>query len=273
MAHTLLYYRKGFYYPTYNEKELVMENNKLPQSYSDLKASTNSKSVNHNALYSTAAIAAALFPVSNANATLIVNNSSFTVENNSSVDWDIDGDGDTDINLFDDTSCHTDSINSTIYRLNNTQNGLPAFLYSGDEVVPITSSTIVGPAGNFNDLSCALHERTCNSSSDNVFDFNLFQDSESDTDFGGFFGFRFDNNGITNYGIAGISFSSFDGVEPIGTANIRGWVYEDSGASIDGSARNLINTVPVPPSLTLFGAGLALLAMGSSGTRRRRTVN
>lgn len=76
-----------------------------------------------------------------------------------------------------------------------------------------------------------------------------------------YLGFRFNNNGVFNYGYAAIQTTAGSGNGAGFPATILGWVFEDSGAPIT------VQAIPAPGAASLLG----LLAAGSI-TRRRKVA-
>ena len=252
-------------------------NNIKSNSIDNLKQTLNAKQLNHSILYPVSLGVTAMVASTSANAALIVNNNGFDIGQNATVNWDVNSDGLTDILLSDNSTC-----DNTLYRVDGPINALAPFLYdNNDQLISVTDSTEVGAAGNYENFSCALHDRECNTGTA-IYDFVQFtgltgpehSSTSHDPDFGGIFGFRFDNNGTINYGLASFNFHSVDGLAPVGYMSINGWVYDDTGASIFGTAANLIGgesvEVSEPSAAIVFGSSLALLAAGATGIRRRR---
>lgn len=203
---------------------------------------------------------------------------------NGSVGWNIDGIGGAEFNL---DSC----AGTTIFRLSLNaaqagsgvlyQSNAAASGWGGNDVVPVMSSTVIGPgSGSFGSIGCGLIGHSCNDS--RLGEWGAFgsgataNDRQRDrTMIEGFFGFRFNNAGTTNYGVAHFSGRA----APVDTHpnqsffTINSWAYQDDGqalhftAALGDGLRGLSVPEPDTLALTLFG-----LAAGAAGIRRRRSV-
>jgi len=171
-------------------------------------------------------------------------------EGDDSFQWDVDGDSVVDFNFFDHQTGHEFCLGF---------NGLNG---AGLAITPISNAMTVGAANTFTgSQGCGdVFDVHCNHTN-----FGPFSSFTTSANFTGVMGFRFDNNGTTNYGVAEFSFASWDGSDPTdGTFSINKWAYDDSGQAINGSALPT-TSVPEPSSL-------ALLALGAVGLRMRKKM-
>lgn len=247
-----------------NEASTACNESALAKLTSSMKGNQTSHSLKYPAIGMLA-----IASVSQAYAGIIYNDNGFTVGNRDSVDWDINGDSSADMTLFDDTVniCGSSPSVNEFFVLESSGAGAGFMYQSGDQLVPISNSSVVGPAGVFTRMDCATHDNPCASLGSTSEDFDLFTGADSGNDFDGLIGFMFDNMGTTNYGIAAFSLTSLDGTLPLGQFTINRWWYDDSGAEISG-----LSAVYVPePAITgLMLSGLVGLAMGFSGSGRRK---
>jgi hypothetical protein len=223
----------------------------------------------------------ALGAVASANAGIIVvdgdiNLNATTVPEgtSASVDWDIDGDSITDMSFGNGFSACGDNTSICL-----TSSGVGAGFASvgatsvdgsfvSNSLISVSSGTTVDSSNSFSHLTCAdFFDVDCDHTS-NVNDcsgmgFDLFDEADN---FGGIFGFQFDNGGTTNYGVARFEVTSWDGDGDNGLGNFRitQWAYNDDGGAISGSA---LPDVEVSEPATI---GIMLLGIGAMGLRRRR---
>lgn len=208
-------------------------------------------------------LALAVGSAANAGIIKISDNVSYT--DNATVQWNVDGVGPDEFEFFDFHGAITGSslmqTRGLIAPLNSLATTSDA---GGDFLRPISPSDVVG-AGNFyfDSLPEAIDDIGVSSPEPEV-DFGPF------TQFGfsapggsGVFGFRFDNAGTANYGIARFTFDSWDGSLPMGTFTITEWAYDDSGAAISGNAF----AVSAPAPLALIG-----MVAGVAAVRRRQST-
>lgn len=237
-----------------------------------LKQLIGSRQIAHSVLYPAGACVA-LMGASQVDAGVITSNAGFTVGDNASVGWDIDGDSVTDMTFSDTTLC----TSSEIYRLSTTGPAGSGIAFSGNNgvngrpnILPVTASTTIDSSKTFGHLTCGLHDRSCDSGAHSG-QFEEFPGISPGYNvsipdgYTGVFGFSFDNNGTTNYGVARFRLDDMhDGLSPVGTFSIVNWAYEDSGAAISGSS---LGAVPEPSTFAIF---LGCLAAGGASRRRRK---
>jgi hypothetical protein len=219
--------------------------------------------------------ALALGAVASANAGIIVVNDDIDLNTLSvpGTDWDIDGDSIADITFGDSFgTCNNGSICLTSSGVGSGFASVAATSVDGrftsNSLISVSSGTTIDSSNSFSHLTCADffdidcdHTSTDNNCSGMGFD--LFGEAD---DFDGIFGFQFDNNGTTNYGVASFEVTSWDGNSDNGLGNfkITQWAYNDDGGAISGSA---LPGVQVSEPATI---GIMLLGMGAMGLRRRR---
>lgn len=172
---------------------------------------------------------------------------------NASSAWNIDGTGAAEVTLGDSNAA------SDFYALNwvAQQPGFDLLVLPSCSNAPVTGPTIVDASGDFGSV-CGNPEN----STSGVASFLGFHEWGFSAPGGsGTLGFRFDNNGTTNYGIANFTFNNWDGAGPVGDFTIDDWYYNDNGKGIKGDATE----APEPST-----AALMVLALGAIGLRRRR---
>lgn len=234
--------------------------------FEKLKRSLGMPSLKRSLLLSAVGVAASA--ASQADAGIIIKTDSLTVTDESTVGWDVNGDSSADITLFDNTPfmCGGPNTTGSLDFFVLTSSGSGGFLHTGSQLLPVINSTIVGNGGTFSNLNCATHDNPCGALASSVQDFSLFPGAGPN--FSGRLGFFFDNNGTTNYGIADFTFAGLDGIKPHGTFTITSWLYDDSGAAVNGT--NTAAVVPEPTSIAAWGTIMAI-GLGARHLRRKKS--
>ncbi|WOO39815.1 hypothetical protein [Rubellicoccus peritrichatus] len=161
---------------------------------------------------------------------------------NVDVDWNIDGEGDSEAELIVDYGGHYVGLSN-----------YPYFAAIAVKITNQTTNYIVGVSGNF---AYRPHTSIISSS-------YLGNQIGFTTGVAGYFGFRFENGGTTLYGWAQITM--FDKTNPAGPGvTMHQWAYEDDGGSIR------VGDTGVIPEPAAVATGLGALALGAAGLRRWR---
>ncbi|WOO39817.1 hypothetical protein [Rubellicoccus peritrichatus] len=164
--------------------------------------------------------------------------------NSASIDWNIDGEGGSEASW--------EVANGGGYL---GLNGYPTFFAINTVIQNQTTNYIVDASANF----APFYNSGIIVSSD-FNNINGFTSGEA-----GYFGFRFEDGGMTVYGWAEATFFDKTNPSPSGVGvTVHQWAYQD-----DGSGIRVGNTGAIPEPAAV-ATGLGALALGAAGLRRWR---